>query len=102
MYKSWAIGDSVVESAQFQCDFVLRNLVSWSNRVNLLIRMHHIPLEVCLALKRVHSKLFDVFVEREAFRDCLQLLTINFIIWQFYLQIIKLLCQFGHFICKLL
>ncbi len=77
---SWTIGDSVVESAQLQCDFMLRNLLDWLNRIELLIRMHHIPLEVCLALKSVDSELFDVVVEREAFRDCLQLLTINIIL----------------------
>ncbi len=77
---SWPIGDSVVESAQLQCDFVLRNLVSWSNRVELCIRMYDFPLEVCLALKSVHSEFFEVVVERKAFRHCLQLLTINIIL----------------------
>ncbi len=27
LYTRWSIGDSVVESAHLQCDFVLRNLV---------------------------------------------------------------------------
>ena len=76
----WTVGDSLVESAQLQCDFVLRNLLDWFNRVVLFIRMHHFPLEVCLALKSVHSELFDVVVERKAFRDWLRLLTINIIL----------------------
>jgi hypothetical protein len=29
LYTGWSIGDSVVESAHLQCDFVLRNLVDW-------------------------------------------------------------------------
>jgi hypothetical protein len=102
LYTRWTIGDSIVESAHLQCDFVLRNLVDWFNRDELLIRMYHFPLEVCLALKSVHSELFDVVVEGEAFRDCMLLLTINIILWQFYLEIIKLLCHFCHFIWKLL
>jgi len=64
--------------------------------------MHHFPLEVCLALKSVHSELFDVVVEGEALRDCLLILTINIILWHFYLQTIKFLCQLGYLIRKAL
>ena len=101
LYMSWSIGDSLVESAHLQCDFVLRNLVDWSNTVDVLhIRVHHFPLEVCLVLKSVHSELFDVVVEGEALRDCLLILTINIILWHFYLQTIKFLCQLGYLIRK--
>jgi hypothetical protein len=70
------IGDSVVESAQFQCDFVLRNLLDWSNSFELLIWMYDGPLEICLALKSVNCEVVDVLVEREAFSHWLLLLTI--------------------------
>ena len=80
LYMRWTVGDSLVESAQLQCDFVLRNLLGWSNFDELFIRMHHFPLEVCLLLKSIHSELFDVVVERKVFRDCLRLLTINIIL----------------------
>ena len=73
------VGDSLVESAQFQCDFVLRNLLDRSNNLELLIRMNHGPLEVSLALKSVDLELVEVFVKREAFRHCLLLLAIFFI-----------------------
>ncbi len=69
LYMRWAVGDSVVESAQLQCHIVLRNLLDWSNRVELFIRVNHYPLEVCLELKSVHSDFVEVVVEREAFRD---------------------------------
>jgi hypothetical protein len=48
LYMRWAVGDSVVDSAQLQCDIVLRNLLDWSKRVELFIRVYHYPLEVCL------------------------------------------------------
>ncbi len=70
------VGDSVVESAQFQCDFVIRNLLDWSNRVVLIIGMHHCPLEICLELKSVVFEVVDVLVEREAFSHWLLRLTI--------------------------
>jgi hypothetical protein len=63
------IGDSVVESAQFQCDFVLRNLLDWSNSDKLFIGMYDCPLEICLELKRVLCEVVDVLVEGEAFKD---------------------------------
>ena len=102
LYMRWTVGDSLVESAQLQCDFALRNLLGWFNIYVLHIRMHDFPLEVCLLLKSVDSELFDVVVEREAFRHCLRLLTINIIFWRFYLQVIEFLCQFRYFIRKLL
>ncbi len=70
------VGDSVVESAQFQCDFVLRKLLDWSNRDELFIGMYHFPLEICLELKSVLCEIVDVVVEGEAFKDWLLLLTI--------------------------
>ncbi len=70
------IGDSVVESAQFQCDFVLRNPLDWSNRGVCSIGMYDNVLEICLALKSVDCELVDVVVEGEAFKDWLLLLTI--------------------------
>ena len=70
------VGDSVVESAQFQCDFVLRNPLEWSNRGVTFIGMYHCPLEICLELKSVDCELVDVVVEGEAFKDWLLLLTI--------------------------
>ncbi len=70
------VGDSVVESAQFQCDFVLRNPLDWSNSGELFIGMYDCPLEICLELKSVEFELVDVVVEGEAFKDWLLLLTI--------------------------
>jgi len=71
-----AVGDSVVESAQFQCDFVLRNPLNWPNRVVLLIGVYHLPLEIFLALKSVDCEAVDVVVEGEAFSHWLLQLTI--------------------------
>ncbi len=70
------IGDSVVESAQFQCDFVLRNPLDWSNSGELFIGMYHCILEISLEFKSVDCELVDVVVEGEAFKDWLLLLTI--------------------------
>jgi hypothetical protein len=70
------VGDSVVESAQFQCDFVLRNPLDWSNRVELFIGMYDCTLEICLELKSVAFEVVDVVVEGEAFKNWLLLLTI--------------------------
>jgi hypothetical protein len=70
------VGDSVVESAQFQCDFVLRNPLDWSNRGEFFTGMYHCPLKICLELKSVDCELVDVLVEGEAFKDWLLLLTI--------------------------
>jgi hypothetical protein len=71
-----AVGDSVVESAQFQCDFILRNLLNWLNRDELLIGMYDGPLEIFLELKSVLFELVYVLVEGEAFKNWLLLLTI--------------------------
>ncbi len=70
------VGDSVAESAEFQCDLVLRNLLDWLNRVELFIWMYDCPLEICLELKSVDCEVVDVLVEREAFSHWLLLLTI--------------------------
>ena len=71
-----AVGDSVVESAQFQCDFILRNPLDWPKRDVLFIGMNHLPLEICFELKSVDCELVDVVVEGEAFSHWLLQLTI--------------------------
>jgi hypothetical protein len=62
-----AVGDSVVESAEFQCDFALRNLLDRLNSFVLSLGMYDSPLEICLELKSVDCEVVDVLVEREAF-----------------------------------
>ncbi len=61
-----AVGDSVVDSAEFQCDIYLTNLLIWKG--NWLCDC---PQEIFLNLKRVDFQLVNVIVERKARQDCL-------------------------------
>jgi hypothetical protein len=61
-----AVGDSVVESAEFQFDWDLRTLHTWN-----LEWEGNCPQEICFELKRVHFQLVKIVVEREARQGCL-------------------------------